>query len=80
MCTTCAAEVLRIRTVDGLHELSVPMVSRRERCRFTLQPFDNTLGDLFSHIRNEDKAIDSVQAQTEGRQSSICSICWLIVF
>jgi len=40
------------------------MVSRRETCRFTLQPFEKTLGDLFASIRQEDRAIDNIQAQT----------------
>jgi len=55
-------ETLPVRTVNGLLELSIPMLSRREKCRFTLQPFAETLGDFLASIRLEDSAIETVQA------------------
>jgi len=55
-----------VKTADGLHELSVPMVSRQVICRFTLQTYAHTLGDFIRSILEEDKAIRHVHAENEG--------------
>ena len=61
-----SADEITVKTVNGLHELSLPMVSRRVTCRFTLQPYANTLGDFLKSILEEDKAIHQVHAESEG--------------
>jgi len=61
-----SADEIAVKTVNGFHQLSVPMVSRRISCRFTLQPYANTLADLCKSIREEDKAIQQVHAENEG--------------
>jgi len=55
-----------VQTINGFHQLSVPLVSRRGSCRFTLQPYTNTLGDFYKSILDEDKAIQQVHAENEG--------------
>jgi len=72
MCYMFGSEEIAVKTVDGFHQLSVPMVSRRDSCRFTLQPYANTLGDFFRSIREEDKAIQQVHAENEGNSLSSC--------
>jgi hypothetical protein len=42
------------------------MLSRRETCRFTLQPYADTVGDLINRIQQEDKAIEFVQVRNEA--------------
>ena len=66
MCCMYPADEIAVKTVDGFHQLSVPMVSRRDSCRFTLQPYANTLGDFFKSILEEDKAVQHVRAENEG--------------
>lgn len=62
---TCADEIA-VKTVNGLHQLSVPMLSRRVSCQFTLQPYAHTLGDFIKSILDEDPAIQQVQAENAG--------------
>jgi len=62
----CCADEITVKTVDGLHELSIPMVSRQVICRFTLQTYAHTLGDFIRSILEEDKAIRHVHAENEG--------------
>ncbi|XP_039293368.1 calcium uniporter protein, mitochondrial isoform X1 [Nilaparvata lugens] len=45
-------------------QLTVPLPSRRERCRFTLRPVSHTVGDLLAMLRHEDKGIDRVTVTT----------------
>jgi len=66
MCYVYPADEIAVKIVDGFHQLSVPMVSRRHSCRFTLQPYANTLGDFCKSILEEDKAIKQVHAENEG--------------
>jgi len=60
------ADEIAVKAVDGFHQLSVPLVSRRDTCRFSLQPYANTLADLVKSILDEDKAIQHVHAENEG--------------
>ncbi|XP_065164653.1 calcium uniporter protein, mitochondrial isoform X1 [Atheta coriaria] len=46
----------------GLPVVTVPLPSRRERCKFTLKPITNNVGDLIAMLKNEDKGIDRVVA------------------
>lgn len=48
----------------GLPQLTVPLPSRRERCRFTLKPISNTVGDFIDMLKKEDKGVDRVVALT----------------
>jgi len=66
MCYVYPAAEIAVKIVDGFHQLSVPMISRRHSCRFTLQPYANTLGDFCKSILEEDKAIKQVHAENEG--------------
>jgi len=62
----CRADEIRVRRVNGLRELSVPMPSRKVICRFTLRSYAHTLGDLISSVLAEDEAIHRVHAENEG--------------
>ncbi|XP_017773165.1 PREDICTED: calcium uniporter protein, mitochondrial [Nicrophorus vespilloides] len=58
-------EVFKDVTVEysrGLPQITVPLPSRRERCRFTLKPITNTVGDFIKMLKTEDKGIDRVIA------------------
>lgn len=44
----------------GLPQVTVPLPSRRERCRFTLKPISHTVGDFLRMLSSEDKGIDRV--------------------
>lgn len=44
----------------GLPQVTVPLPSRRERCRFTLRPISNTVGDFLAMLCHEDHGIDRV--------------------
>ncbi|XP_065215170.1 calcium uniporter protein, mitochondrial isoform X2 [Planococcus citri] len=66
-------------TIDyyrGLPRITVPLPSRNEKCRFTLKPISNTVGDLTSMIQQEDRGIDRVVLSTKDgvRIASSCSI------
>ncbi|KAG8227644.1 hypothetical protein J437_LFUL008721 [Ladona fulva] len=51
----------------GLPQVSVPLPSRREMCRFTLRPVTHTVGDFLRMLRTEDRGIDRVaMTTTEG--------------
>lgn len=56
-----------VEYIRGLPQVTVPLPSRRERCRFTLRPISNTVGDLLQMLRSEDKGIDrAVISTTDG--------------
>lgn len=46
----------------GLPQVTVPLPSRRERCKFTLRPISNSVGDFLEMLKREDKGIDRVVA------------------
>ncbi|XP_037084223.1 calcium uniporter protein, mitochondrial-like [Pollicipes pollicipes] len=48
----------------GLPQITVPLPSRREKCRFTLKPISNTVGDFIGQLHAEDKGIDRVVLRT----------------
>uniref|UniRef100_T1IW70 Calcium uniporter protein n=1 Tax=Strigamia maritima TaxID=126957 RepID=T1IW70_STRMM len=48
----------------GLPVITVPLPSRREKCRFTLRPVSHTVGDFLKEVRNEDKGIDRIGLHT----------------
>lgn len=48
----------------GLPVVTVPLPSRRERCRFTLRPISHTVGDFQSMLAREDRGIDRVAVTT----------------
>lgn len=48
----------------GMPQLTVPLPSRRERCRFTLRPVSHTVGDLLAMLKHEDRGIDRVTVTT----------------
>ena len=50
----------------GLPQITVPLPSRREQCRFILKPLINSVGDLLQMIQNEDKGIDRIAVLSEG--------------
>lgn len=48
----------------GLPQLTVPLPSRRECCRFTLRPLGHTVGDFLAMLKSEDRGIDRCQVTT----------------
>lgn len=48
----------------GLPQITVPLPSRKERCRFTLKPISNTVGDFLEMLKKEDRGIDRVVCKT----------------
>lgn len=51
---------------NGLPQLTVPLPSRRDLCRFTLRPVTHTVQDLVNHLTHEDHGIDRVVLRTTG--------------
>lgn len=51
----------------GLPQVTVPLPSRRERCRFTLRPVSNTVGDFLAMLCHEDHGIDRVAVSSVGK-------------
>nr|CAD7392952.1 unnamed protein product [Timema cristinae] len=48
----------------GLPQVTVPLPSRKERCRFTLRPISNTVGNFLDMLRHEDRGIDRVTVKS----------------
>ncbi|XP_022816071.1 calcium uniporter protein, mitochondrial isoform X3 [Spodoptera litura] len=46
----------------GLPVLTIPLPSRRERCRFTLRPVSQTVGDLLEQVKAEDRGVERAAA------------------
>nr|XP_021188669.1 calcium uniporter protein, mitochondrial isoform X1 [Helicoverpa armigera] len=46
----------------GLPVITVPLPSRRERCRFTLRPVSQTVGDLLEQVKAEDRGVERAAA------------------
>lgn len=61
------ADIVTIEYFRGLPQVTVPLPSRRERCRFTLRPVSNTVGDFLQMLRTEDKGIDRVVIQSPNQ-------------
>lgn len=49
---------------NGLPQLTVPLPSRNDRCRFTLRPVTHTVQDLVDQLTHEDHGIDRVVLRT----------------
>ncbi|GLV41374.1 Mitochondrial calcium uniporter [Carabus blaptoides fortunei] len=64
---TSDSEDVTITYYRGLPQVTVPLPSRRERCRFTLRPISNTVGDFLNMLKEEDRGIDRVSVlSTDG--------------
>ena len=61
-----ADEQITLDYYKGLPRLTVPLPSRKERCRLTLKPMSNTVGDLSSMLKAEDRGIDRVTISSKG--------------
>ncbi|XP_039748575.1 calcium uniporter protein, mitochondrial isoform X2 [Pararge aegeria] len=46
----------------GLPVITVPLPSRREKCRFTLRPVSQTVGDLLEQVKAEDRGVERAVA------------------
>ena len=64
---TFVAEVT-VEYFRGLPQVTVPLPSRRERCRFTLKPISNTVGDFLAMLCHEDRGIDRVAVSSLGER------------
>lgn len=62
--TDAGVEVIYFR---GLPQFTIPLPSRKERCRFIVKPLTNTVGDLLGMIRHEDKGVDRIACQSTGK-------------
>ncbi|XP_021947418.1 calcium uniporter protein, mitochondrial [Folsomia candida] len=51
----------------GLPQFTIPLPSRRERCRFIVKPLTNSVGDLLNMIKHEDRGVDRISfLSTDG--------------
>ena len=66
----------KIKIVNGLPNIIVPLPSRNEECVFALKPLTNTVGDFLNMLKDEDKGIDRAVIINENgiRISSSTSI------
>ena len=55
-----------VKYSHGFVSLSVPLPSRRERCLFTFLPATQTIADLVSQLKHEDKGTDHVTVYSKG--------------
>ncbi|KAK7076036.1 hypothetical protein SK128_009428, partial [Halocaridina rubra] len=53
-----------VQVCNGLPQLTVPLPSRRDLCRFTLRPVTHTVQDFINQLRHEDHGIDRVLLRT----------------
>ncbi|KAM7303862.1 calcium uniporter protein, mitochondrial [Ixodes scapularis] len=45
---------------QGLPEITVPLPSRRQKCRFTLRPLGSTVSDFMNSVCREDRGVDHI--------------------
>ncbi|XP_038210211.1 calcium uniporter protein, mitochondrial isoform X2 [Zerene cesonia] len=57
----------------GLPVITVPLPSRRERCRFTLRPVSQTVGDLLEQLKAEDRGVERAVAMAVDDRVRIAS-------
>jgi len=62
----CVYAGITVHYSRGLPVVTVPLPSRKERCRFTLRPISHCVGDFQEMLRREDKGIDRVAVTTLG--------------
>ncbi|XP_068239010.1 calcium uniporter protein, mitochondrial-like isoform X2 [Palaemon carinicauda] len=53
-----------VQVYNGLPQLTVPLPSRRDLCRFTLRPVTHTVQDFVNQLTHEDHGIDRVLLRT----------------
>ncbi|XP_066960878.1 calcium uniporter protein, mitochondrial isoform X2 [Macrobrachium rosenbergii] len=53
-----------VQVCNGLPQLTVPLPSRRDLCRFTLRPVTHTVQDFINQLTHEDHGIDRVLLRT----------------
>ncbi|XP_065334289.1 calcium uniporter protein, mitochondrial isoform X1 [Cloeon dipterum] len=58
---------------QGLPVVTVPLPSRKERCRFTLRPISHSVGDFQEMLKKEDRGIDRVSCTTLDGVRIACS-------
>ncbi|XP_022905533.1 calcium uniporter protein, mitochondrial isoform X1 [Onthophagus taurus] len=66
-------EEVSIEYCRGLPQITVPLPSRKEKCRFTLRPVSHTVGDFLTMLRNEDKGIDRVVIKSTNNDIRIAA-------
>ena len=64
---------------NGLPQLTVPLPSRNDRCRFTLRPVTHTVQDFVDQLTHEDHGIDRVVLRTVGKYMCVW-VCYVCVF
>jgi calcium uniporter protein, mitochondrial len=52
---------LQSNLYNGCVQIAVPLVTKQDKCLFTLKPINDTVGNFMDYIKNEDKAIEKVQ-------------------
>ncbi|XP_047521468.1 calcium uniporter protein, mitochondrial [Pieris napi] len=57
----------------GLPVITVPLPSRREKCRFTLRPVSQTVGDLLEQLKAEDRGVERAVAIAADERVRIAS-------
>ncbi|XP_076041865.1 mitochondrial calcium uniporter isoform X2 [Oratosquilla oratoria] len=59
-----SATGVTVSVCNGLPQLTVPLPSRRELCRFTLRPVSQSVKDFIEQLQHEDRGIDRVTLRT----------------
>ncbi|KAJ2946908.1 hypothetical protein O0L34_g16247 [Tuta absoluta] len=57
----------------GLPVITIPLPSRREKCRFTLRPVSQTVGDLLEQLKAEDRGVERATALAADERVRIAS-------
>ncbi|XP_041976691.1 calcium uniporter protein, mitochondrial isoform X2 [Aricia agestis] len=57
----------------GLPVITVPLPSRREKCRFTLRPVSQTVGDLLEQVKAEDRGVERAVAMAADERVRIAA-------
>lgn len=57
----------------GLPVITLPLPSRREKCRFTLRPVSSTVGNFIADVQREDRGIDRIIVETTGKNLDRCN-------
>jgi len=64
--SVCLSVEISVKHTGGFVSLSIPLPSRRERCVFTFLPATQTVADLVSQLKLEDKGTDHVNVYSLG--------------
>ncbi|XP_049866412.1 calcium uniporter protein, mitochondrial isoform X2 [Pectinophora gossypiella] len=57
----------------GLPVITIPLPSRREKCRFTLRPVSQTVGDLLEQLKAEDRGVERAAAMAADERVRIAA-------